>query len=62
MIVTLTSFSGNVKKINLPNSEAVKTFLVELPKNTPANTRLNFNCDVLGYQGFITGTKVDTYA
>ena len=31
MIVTLTSFNGNVKKINLPNAEAVKTFLVELP-------------------------------
>ena len=62
MIVTLTSFNGNVKKINLPNAEAVKTFLVELPKNTPMHTRLNFNCDVMGFQGFITGTKLDKQA
>ena len=62
MIVTLTSFNGNVKKINLPNANAVKTFLVELPQNTPMHTRLNFNCDVLGFQGFITGTKLDKQA
>jgi len=23
------------------------------------HTRLNFNCDVMGFQGFITGTKLD---
>ena len=62
MIVTLTSFNGNVKKINLPDAESVKTFLVELPKNTPMHTRLNFNCDVMGFQGFITGTKLDKQA
>ena len=59
MKVTLTSFNGNVKKINLPNDEAVKNYLVKLPSVTPMHTRLNFNCDVLGFQGFITGTKLD---
>ena len=59
MILTLTSFNGNVNKINLPDTESVKNFIVKLPSVTPMHTRLKFNCDVMGFEGFITGTKLD---
>jgi hypothetical protein len=53
--VTLETFSGSVKKINLPSKGAVAQFVNEYPNTLPVGVSVKVACDTLGITGTLRG-------
>ena len=58
--VTLETFSGSVKKINLASRGAVAQFVSQYPTQLPVGVSVKIACDTLGLSGTIRGTRVLT--
>jgi hypothetical protein len=53
--VTLETFSGSVKKINLPSKGAVAQFVSNYPNTLPVGVSVKLSCDALGVRGTLRG-------
>jgi hypothetical protein len=53
--VTLETFSGSVKKINLTSRGAVAQFISTYPTQLPVGVSVKMSCDALGVRGVIRG-------
>jgi len=53
--VTLETFSGSVKKINLPSRGAVAQFVSQYPNALPVGVSVKVACDTLGITGTLRG-------
>jgi len=53
--VTLETFSGSVKKINLPSRGAVSQFVSQYPNTLPVGVSVKVACDTLGITGTLRG-------
>jgi hypothetical protein len=53
--VTLETFSGSVKKINLPSRGAVAQFVSQYPNTLPVGVSVKVACDTLGITGTLRG-------
>jgi hypothetical protein len=53
--VTLETFNGSVKKINLPSRGAVAQFVNEYPNTLPVGVSVKVACDTLGITGTLRG-------
>jgi hypothetical protein len=58
--VTLETFSGSTKKINLASRGAVAQFISQYPNTLPVGVSVKVACDTLGLRGTIRGTRVLT--
>lgn len=56
MKITITSVSGNTNTMSLPNKEDVYYFIDLYKKNLKKNQRVKITCDILGIDGYISGT------
>lgn len=54
-IVTLESFNGSTKKINLPSKGAVAQFISQYPTQLPVGVSVKIACDTLGISGTLRG-------
>jgi hypothetical protein len=55
-IVTLETFTGSVKKINLASKGAVAQFISTYPTQLPVGVSVKIACDTLGISGVLRGT------
>ena len=53
--VTLETFSGSTKKINLASKGAVAQFISQYPNQLPVGVSVKIACDVLGVRGTLRG-------
>ena len=53
--VTLETFSGSVKKINLASKGAVAQFVSNYPNTLPVGVSVKLSCDALGVRGTLRG-------
>jgi hypothetical protein len=53
--VTLETFNGSVKKINLPSRGAVAQFVSQYPNTLPVGVSVKVSCDTLGITGTLRG-------
>jgi hypothetical protein len=53
--ITLETFNGSVKKINLPSKGAVAQFITTYPTQLPVGIAVKVSCDTLGVRGTIRG-------
>jgi hypothetical protein len=53
--ITLETFNGSVKKINLPSKGAVAQFISNYPSQLPVGISVKLSCDTLGVRGTIRG-------
>lgn len=53
--ITLESFNGSVKKINLASRGAVAQFISQYPQQLPVGVSVKVSCDVLGVSGTLRG-------
>ena len=53
--VTLETFSGSTKKINLASKGAVAQFISNYPNTLPVGVAVKLSCDALGVRGTIRG-------
>jgi hypothetical protein len=53
--ITLETFNGSVKKINVPSRGAVAQFVNEYPKALPVGISVKMSCDALGVRGTLRG-------
>jgi hypothetical protein len=53
--VTLETFSGSTKKINLASRGAVAQFINQYPQQLPVGISVKMSCDALGLRGTIRG-------
>ena len=58
--VTLETFNGSTKKINLASKGAVAQFVSQYPTQLPVGVSVKIACDTLGLSGTIRGTRVLT--
>jgi hypothetical protein len=56
--ITLETFSGSTKKINLASKGAVAKFVMEYPQQLPVGISVKMSCDALGLRGTIRGKAV----
>lgn len=56
--ITLETFSGSTKKINLASRGAVAQFVNEYPNTLPVGVSVKVACDSLGIRGTIRGKAV----
>jgi hypothetical protein len=56
--ITLESFNGSTKKINLPSKGAVAQFISTYPTQLPVGVSVKVACDALGVSGTIRGKAV----
>jgi hypothetical protein len=54
--VTLETFNGSVKKINLASRGAVAQFVSQYPTQLPVGVSVKIACDTLGISGTLRGT------
>jgi hypothetical protein len=54
--VTLESFNGSVKKIDLASKGAVAQFVSQYPTQLPVGVSVKIACDTLGISGVLRGT------
>jgi hypothetical protein len=54
--VTLETFNGSVKKINLASKGAVAQFVSQYPTQLPVGVSVKIACDTLGISGTLRGT------
>ena len=55
--VTLETFSGSTKKINLASKGAVAQFISTYPTQLPVGVSVKIACDSLGITGTLRGTR-----
>jgi hypothetical protein len=53
--VTLETFNGSTKKINLASKGAVAKFVMEYPQQLPVGISVKMSCDALGLRGTLRG-------
>jgi len=53
--VTLETFSGSTKKINLASRGAVAQFISTYPTQLPVGVSVKMSCDALGVSGVLRG-------
>jgi hypothetical protein len=58
--VTLETFSGSTKKINLASRGAVAQFVSQYPTQLPVGVSVKVACDSLGISGTLRGTRTLT--
>ena len=58
--VTLETFSGSTKKINLASRGAVAQFISQYPTQLPVGVAVKVACDSLGISGTLRGTQTLT--
>jgi hypothetical protein len=56
--ITLETFNGSTKKINLASKGAVAKFVMEYPQQLPVGISVKMSCDTLGLRGTIRGRAV----
>ena len=56
--ITLETFSGSTKKINLASRGAVAQFISQYPQQLPVGISVKMSCDALGLRGTIRGKAV----
>jgi hypothetical protein len=56
--ITLETFSGSTKKINLASRGAVAKFVMEYPQQLPVGISVKLSCDALGLRGTVRGKAV----
>jgi hypothetical protein len=56
--VTLETFNGSTKKINLASKGAVAKFVMEYPQQLPVGISVKLSCDALGLRGTVRGKAV----
>jgi hypothetical protein len=56
--VTLETFNGSTKKINLASRGAVAKFVMEYPQQLPVGISVKLSCDALGLRGTVRGKAV----
>ena len=56
--VTLETFNGSTKKINLASKGAVAQFITQYPQQLPVGISVKMSCDALGLRGTIRGSAV----
>jgi hypothetical protein len=57
-ILTLETFSGSTKKINLSTKGQVAQFINTYPSQLPVGISVKVSCDALGVRGTIRGKAV----
>jgi hypothetical protein len=55
--VKLTSFNGNVKRLEFLTSYLANNYIKALPNALPKSVTLQVECDALTLSGFVRGTK-----
>ena len=58
--ITLETFSGSTKKINLASRGAVAQFVSTYPTQLPVGVSVKIACDTLGISGTLRGTRLLT--
>ena len=58
--LTLETFNGSTKKINLASRGAVAQFISQYPTQLPVGVSVKVACDSLGLSGTIRGTRLLT--
>ena len=58
--ITLETFNGSTKKINLASRGAVAQFLSTYPAQLPVGVSVKIACDTLGISGTLRGTSILT--
>jgi hypothetical protein len=58
--ITLETFNGSTKKINLASRGAVAQFLSTYPTQLPVGVSVKIACDTLGISGTLRGTSILT--
>jgi hypothetical protein len=58
--LTLETFSGSTKKINLASKGAVAQFISTYPTQLPVGVSVKIACDTLGISGTLRGTSTLT--
>ena len=53
--ITLETFNGSTKKINLASKGAVAKFVMEYPQQLPVGISVKMSCDALGLRGTLRG-------
>ena len=53
--ITLETFSGSTKKINLVSKGAVAQFISTYPQALPVGISVKVSCDALGVRGTLRG-------
>jgi hypothetical protein len=53
--ITLETFSGSTKKINLASRGAVAQFISQYPQQLPVGISVKMSCDALGLRGTLRG-------
>ena len=56
--VTLETFSGSTKKINLTSKGAVAQFINTYPDTLPIGVSVKMSCDILSIRGILKGKAV----
>jgi hypothetical protein len=54
--ITLETFNGSTKKINLASKGAVAQFISTYPTQLPVGVAVKIACDTLGISGTLRGT------
>ncbi len=55
--LTLTTTQGTEKKMSFDQLAQVRTFVEDLPKRLNKTTRVRVDCDLLGLNGWVQGTR-----
>jgi hypothetical protein len=55
--IKLTSFNGNVKRVDFSTAYLAKQYINALPSALPKTITLQVSCDALGISGHIKGVK-----
>lgn len=53
--ITLETFNGSTKKINLVSKGAVAQFISQYPQQLPVGISVKMSCDALGLRGTLRG-------
>ena len=53
--ITLETFNGSTKKINLASRGAVAQFISQYPQQLPVGISVKMSCDALGLRGTLRG-------
>jgi hypothetical protein len=56
--ITLETFNGSTKKINLASKGAVAQFISTYPTQLPVGVAVKVACDTLGISGTLRGTSI----
>jgi hypothetical protein len=54
--ITLETFNGSTKKVNVPSKGAVAQFISQYPQQLPVGISVKMSCDALGIRGTLRGS------